>query len=142
MTAITEARTFAVSHLARPFTVNDALRMHRQQCARLTAEWRRAFWALTLEARVPKLDRVAITVETHLKGQRRQDPAACCIAVKAAIDGIVDAGVLVDDDGEHLVSLTFLPPIFGTAVDELTLVVTEVIERASSGPLSMEGTGT
>lgn len=138
MTAVAvEPRVFSVTHRARPFTVNDALRMHRQACARLTAEWRRAFWALALEARVPLLDRVAITVETHLKGNRKQDPAASCIAVKGAIDGLVDARVIPDDDGDHMVALTFLPPICGAAVDQLILVITEVTE--ATGPAEHGG---
>lgn len=39
----------------------------------------------------------------------RPDVAACYPAVKAAIDGLVDAGVLDDDDDRFLLAVTFLP---------------------------------
>jgi hypothetical protein len=41
------------------------------------------------------------------------DVAACFPAVKAAIDGIVDAGTIPDDDPSHLVSICFHAPEFG-----------------------------
>jgi hypothetical protein len=53
---------------------------------------------------------ISVTVEPHQKGGRLQDVGACNPAVKAAIDGIVDAGVLPDDSSKFLRSLIFLPP--------------------------------
>jgi len=126
-TTAVEPRVFAVTYQARGWTANKATGMHWADKGRLVAEWRDAFAKLARHAKVPHLDRIAVTVETHLKGRRAQDIAANFPAVKAGIDGLVDAGVIVDDDAEHLVSLTFLPPIFGAAVDELTLVVAEVM---------------
>jgi hypothetical protein len=53
------------------------------------------------------------------------DTGACYPAVKAAIDGLVDAGVLPGDTGTHVPSITFLAPIrVGKDQQEsLTLVV-------------------
>lgn len=39
--------------------------------------------------------------------------AACYPTVKAAIDGIVDAGVIEDDDDRHLIAVTFYPVQYG-----------------------------
>ena len=39
-----------------------------------------------------------------------QDVAACVPAVKAAIDGLVDAGVLIDDAPQHLKAIVFAQP--------------------------------
>jgi hypothetical protein len=50
-------------------------------------------------------------VEPHQKGGRSQDVGACNPAVKAAIDGLVDAGILPDDSPEFVRSLVFLPPL-------------------------------
>lgn len=122
-------RVFRVSHQARPFTVNEAMRMHRMALVRVTKEWRHAFGILASQYRGPVIERATITVELHLKGKRKQDPAGCCIATKAAIDGIVDAGILPGDGPENVVSVTFLAPIFEAAADEMTLVVTEVTDE-------------
>jgi hypothetical protein len=53
---------------------------------------------------------ISVTVEPHQKGGRLQDVGACNPSVKAAIDGIVDAGVLPDDSSQYMKSLIFLPP--------------------------------
>ena len=53
---------------------------------------------------------ITVTVEPHQKGGRSQDVGACNPAVKAAIDGLVDAGVLPDDSPEFVKSLVYLPP--------------------------------
>jgi hypothetical protein len=53
---------------------------------------------------------ITVTVEPHQKGGRLQDVGACNPAVKAAIDGLVDAGILPDDSPEYVKSLVYLPP--------------------------------
>ena len=75
-------------------------------------------------------DTVDVTVTPHLATRRgMQDVAGCFPAAKAAIDGLVDAGVIPDDTPEHLASLTFLAPVVGHG-DALELVVTEHEEAA------------
>jgi hypothetical protein len=96
-------------HGERPLTVNALVNMHRQVWAKHTAEVRK-FWAELAEGTPPM---VAMAVEaTPLHRDRRspQDVAACAPHVKAAIDGMVDAGVIPDDDAAHLVAVTFRPP--------------------------------
>jgi hypothetical protein len=53
---------------------------------------------------------ISVTAEPHQKGGRLQDVGACNPAVKAAIDGLVDAGILPDDSSEYVRSLIFLQP--------------------------------
>jgi len=102
--------------------------MHFHKQAELVKQWRQYAHFAAVNARLrDRLDRVAITVETHLKGRRSQDIGANFPAVKAAIDGLVDAHVIPDDTPEFLVSLTFLAPVFGAAADEVTLIITEVV---------------
>ena len=50
-----------------------------------------------------------------------QDTAACNPSVKAAIDGIVDAGIVPDDTGTYVRQITFLPCIRGE--DGLTIII-------------------
>jgi hypothetical protein len=73
---------------------------------------------------VPRLERIEVVAQPYvLNGRYRQDVGACFPVVKAAIDGLVDAGVLIDDHAEIVVKLTFLAPIFGK--DGLELIITE-----------------
>jgi hypothetical protein len=65
---------------------------------------------------------VTITAQPHQKGGRLQDVSACNPAVKAAIDGLVDAGVMQDDSPEFLTAITFLQPV--RAENALTLHIT------------------
>jgi hypothetical protein len=96
----------------RPMTVNVVAKIHRQQWAAHTKHTRELWWALTKAAKVPRLLRARI-IATPLHSDRRspQDCGACAPEVKAAVDGIVDAGVLFDDGPQHLLSLMFLPPV-------------------------------
>ena len=98
-------------HGSRPLTTNKVMGLHRQQWATITRAERKVWWALAKQAKVPALGRAAITATPLHKDRRSpQDVAACAPAVKAGIDGLVDAGVLPDDGPEHLVRITFLPP--------------------------------
>jgi hypothetical protein len=72
--------------------------------------WREAFYWLSKQGRVPTLDCATVVAQPLVRNRRSlPDVGACYPAVKAAVDGIVDAGVLADDDAEHLLALTFLP---------------------------------
>lgn len=105
-------RQWTLEHAGeRPLTVNKVSTLHRQQWATRTRDDREAWWALAVEAKIPHLDRVRVVV-TPLHRDRRspQDCGACAPAAKAAIDGLVDAGVLADDNADHLVEVTFRPP--------------------------------
>jgi hypothetical protein len=49
------------------------------------------------------------------------DTAACNPSVKAAIDGLVDAGVIENDTGEFVQQITFMPVKKGKNALVLTL---------------------
>lgn len=49
------------------------------------------------------MERAHVLAVLHPADRRRRDPANMYPAVKAALDGIVDAGVLVDDDSTRVV---------------------------------------
>lgn len=51
----------------------------------------------------PVMERAHVLAVLHPADLRRRDPANIYPAVKAAIDGIVDAGVLIDDDSTRVV---------------------------------------
>jgi hypothetical protein len=88
--------------------------------------WRATFASLAREAALPSVSAVEVTVTPFLASRRGlQDVAGCFPAAKAAIDGLADAGVVLDDGPEHVLSLTFRAPIVGQG-DGLELVVREV----------------
>lgn len=99
--------TVVVTVCDRPWTMNAERKGNRWQRADLTKKWRTMFALVTKAPCV--LTEAAITVEVELKGPR-QDVGACLPAAKAAIDGMVDAGLFVDDNPEHVRSLTFAAP--------------------------------
>lgn len=108
----------------RPWTLNSERRMHRMERAKLVKEWREAFCWLARSNHLPKLECAIILVQPCSKDKRLQDCDACHPAAKAAIDGLVDAGVLKTDGPKHLCEIRYLAPIVGSA-DSLTLIIFE-----------------
>lgn len=118
-------RQWKIEYQGKPWTVNQARQMHFRTEAPLVAEWRMAFKMLTKAQKVPKLNKIEITAQPFVKHRRSQDLGACFHATKAAIDGIADA-ILVDDSPEHVVKLSFLPPVLQAPCDSLVVTITEV----------------
>lgn len=112
---------FNVLYPARPWTTNAERASNRWHRAELVKEWREAFLLLTKAQNIPQLTKVHITAQPYQKSGRLADVAAHNPAVKAAIDGIVDAGVMEDDSPEHLLSITFLPPKKGRDALQITI---------------------
>lgn len=96
------------TEFGRPFTTNATRNMHPHALAKNVKAWRGAFTLLAHMAALPHLERIAIEITPLHKDRRSpQDVAACAPAAKAAIDGLVDAGVIDDDDPTHLSSVLF-----------------------------------
>jgi crossover junction endodeoxyribonuclease RusA len=118
-------RWWVLEYPSRPWTTNAERKAHRYERAALTKEWRGAFYWLAKVEQIPRLIAASITAEPIQSRGPLQDTAACNPAVKAAIDGLVDAGVLPDDDGRYVREITFLPARKGNR-DALVLTITEV----------------
>jgi hypothetical protein len=82
--------------------LNHNHRINRWARATITATIREDVWKLAKAAKIPPCDR--ITVQLHYAPGRRgkQDPMNWTATSKPAIDGLVDAGIVVDDDTEHV----------------------------------------
>jgi crossover junction endodeoxyribonuclease RusA len=113
-------RTWTLVHHERPISLNAERTKPWQVRAASTKEWRTAFFWLAKQAHIPALERIKVEVRVSLRG-RLQDPVNCYPSVKAAIDGLVLAGVIPDDTPAHVHSVTFHAPIRGD--DCLRLVV-------------------
>jgi hypothetical protein len=95
----------------KPWTANAERTWHYHKRADMVRRTRERFGWLTIRQRIPLLDQIVVVAEPHLRNSRSiPDVGACFPTVKAAIDGIVDAGVIVDDTAKHLTALVFLPP--------------------------------
>lgn len=94
----------------RPWTFNQERAGNRFARAKLTKEWRGQFYLMALAEKIPLMTRCIITATPYQKSGRMQDVAACVPAVKAAIDGLVDAGVFVDDSPAHVIAVVFKQP--------------------------------
>lgn len=76
----------------------DNARMHWAAKARVTAELRMCGWALARTANLPHLGRAQIMLGWQPEARRRRDVFGPTPTLKPLVDGIVDAGVLDDDD--------------------------------------------
>lgn len=112
----------------RPWNTNAST--NRWKRADVTREWR----ALAAEAAqaVPAFEWFRVTVQPYQKGGRLADVAGCAPSVKAAIDGLIDAGLAPDDSPTYLKSLMFLPPENGH--DALALIVDGVLTNGANPP--------
>lgn len=86
-------------------------RLHWTQKAQRTKVLRFHARVLALDAiktEGVKLHRTDVLATISYPTRRRQDPANAAPTVKAMIDGCVDAGLLPDDDADHLGVLSFV----------------------------------
>jgi crossover junction endodeoxyribonuclease RusA len=116
---------FTIEYGARPWTTNAERKGSRWERADRTKEWRNAFYWLAKQQRIPAMTRVVIVVEPWQAGGVLADTAACNPAAKAAIDGIVDAGVIPDDGPEFVAEIRFLPTRKGRDALLIHLIETE-----------------
>lgn len=100
---------------------------HWSTTRKLTDEWRTAFYALGIQNRV-KFHSAHI-VASFVQRKPLQDTGNAYGSVKAAIDGLVDAGILPGDTPEFVLSLTMMAPQIANRgeVERTTLVL--VAER-------------
>jgi len=120
-------RSWALEHTGkRPLTLNRVADLHRMAWATYTKRTRKTWRELAEAHGIPALDRIVITA-TPLHADRRspQDACACAPATKAAIDGLVDAGVIPDDNGKHLLLVVHTPPAV-TGHNGLRLLIEEL----------------
>lgn len=100
---------WVLTYDAKPWSLNQERKKHWSWRAAQTAEWLDAFAKLALEARIPALDQIGVTVHFEMPGVV-QDVCNGYPAAKAAIDGLVAAGVIPDDKPPYLAWVKFVAP--------------------------------
>lgn len=78
-------------------------RLHHHARAQLTAALRHQAGWLARAQKIPRIERAWIVCVYHAPDRRRRDPANWAPTAKALVDGLVDAGVLADDDAKHVI---------------------------------------
>lgn len=128
---MTAPRSWTIEHPLRPIPENELRKMHYRPRAEYVAAWRYTFKQLAKAKRIPKLDAAIVTVvQTCRTGTTLPDAGANFNTAKAAIDGIVDAGVLRNDGPAHLHAITFVAPTHATK-DRFLLLIEDASEGAS-----------
>ena len=113
-------------HGKRPLTTNRVSGMHRQAWATYTRETRERWFWIAQAASIPGLEVVGVEVTPlHSSSRSPQDAGACAPEAKAAIDGLVDAGIIPDDSGDHVPWIMFNRPEIGHA-DGLRLGIVDL----------------
>jgi crossover junction endodeoxyribonuclease RusA len=106
-------RRWTLTHYDDILTVNKERSTHWSTRSSVVKAWREAFAWLALTSKLPTngsvgpchIDAVPLTA----RRSGRQDVGACLPVVKAAIDGLVDAGVWPDDTPDYVLSIRFWP---------------------------------
>lgn len=107
--------------------INSNDRLHWAKKAKLTKAWREAAHWYAKAAGLPKgLRRVHVLVEIHKSTTRKYDAGNLAPTAKAVVDGLVDYGLVVDDDNAHLTGPDIRPGAIGPL--GLTITITELSE--------------
>ncbi|MGN6589489.1 MAG: hypothetical protein ACTHKE_04280 [Sphingomicrobium sp.] len=77
-------------------------RHHWRKKATLTALWREAGRGCVPDDSTPFTGRVRVVATIHKPTDNRWDPGNWYLTAKAALDGIVDTGLLADDSHRHV----------------------------------------
>lgn len=118
-------RQWVLEHFDRPTPMNEYRKGHWSDRSDHDAAWRETFGWLAKVARIPRLAHAVVTVGQGCRhGTTLPDVGACFPAAKAAIDGLVDAGVLPSDAPKHLRGLMFTAPEH-TDRDQFVLIIEE-----------------
>lgn len=102
-------------------------RMHWAKKAALTKHWRRLTYVNAMAADLPRnLGRVHVVAHVTKPTSRAYDVHNLLPTLKAAIDGLVDYGLIPDDTNAHLVGPDLREGGKGTL--GVTLTITELTE--------------
>ncbi len=104
-----------VTHSERPWTLNAERsggtrgHGHWAPTRNLTGSWRHAFFVLAKAQKPVGWEQAHIIVDCRVR-HPLPDTGNNYPALKAALDGLVDAGVLPDDSPKHVLSITMNAP--------------------------------
>lgn len=112
--------TMRIAIPLKPQSWNVLVRKHYRVVQAFKNEWDTAvFFQVKKDKLLPvRIYPVALDIEAHWKFKKRHDIDALC--TKFAVDALVRAGILLDDDLSHVSRVTFTGKI-GQPIDELII---------------------
>jgi Holliday junction resolvase RusA-like endonuclease len=117
--------TLTIPAPAKWLNSND--RMHWRPKAKLTKAWRQAAHVYARQAKLPKgLARVRIDVQVHKTTPNRYDAMNLYPTLKAVVDGLVDYGLVMDDNNDHVTG-PFITDGGRDDTAKVVLTVTEIL---------------
>jgi hypothetical protein len=88
---------------AKTKLINANQNLHFRRKAEMVKVIRNAAWTMARHSNIPALQRAHIYFVIHPDTSiKRRDPGNWAPSAKAAVDGLVDAGILPDDNKDHL----------------------------------------
>ena len=96
------ARTWTIEFPAGQTLLNANDRLHWAAKARIVRRPRSDAFNLAMFTEIPRLKRARIDCTYEPPDRRRRDAANWSDTAKPLVDGLVDAGVLIDDSSEYL----------------------------------------
>lgn len=125
---MTEVHEWRLEIPGRPIKYNEVLRGNRHWTVNREATKliRHAAATLARQAKIPPCEAITVFGQSLVRTRRSEDVGACFPAVKAAVDGLRDAGVVPDDDPRYVRLLAMLPPALGVGRDALEITVRRV----------------
>ncbi|AJT42397.1 hypothetical protein [Psychromicrobium lacuslunae] len=82
--------------------LNSNDRRHHMARWRIGRTWREAAKVYAIKAKLPHLQKARITATIHRARSNRSDALNFAPTIKPIIDGLIDYGLLPDDDDKHL----------------------------------------
>ncbi len=125
-------RVVTIAIEGRPPLLNAERSKHWRQHRETTRTYRTAA-AIQLgkEGRKGTMGMVKVDVWSTYDNRVLPDTAACLPAVKAVIDGAVDAGLLTNDTPNIVKHVAFWAPITDTGIGNQLMICFEELEEAS-----------
>lgn len=96
--------TLDLGYESVPLSMNS--RMHWGKSSRITKQIRTTAWLLAKQAKIPThCDHITVGLHYRPKERRRRDADNLSPVLKAACDGLVDAGLVTDDTPDLMTKL-------------------------------------
>lgn len=119
-------KQWVITNPQRGWSLNAERTWHYHKRNNEVKKWRAYFKEQAELLGIPRLDKISVEVFSTFGTRALQDPGNNMPAVKAAIDGLVDAGIIDDDIPECVEYITFWAAKYEKGVNSVCLVINDL----------------